>query len=426
LATLLEDIVRYALKLLLLIVCTQLPLFAAAMNSRGDQSAGRTTHGTVNVFLGNEKGLVVVTDSRLSSSVGFRDAGQKLFKIDDHTVCTIAGWYSDVGPEVGPVGDTPSFPAEMSIPVFINNFLVSARSVNSLEQKMFILSAVFRSTLRAVAAVDAHAGIQPNFSPSQLTLAGLSEDGIIEILQRDFVPSALNGMIMGYDEVDHPPILLTPDTKLVAVIRGIPDTANSILSGTHRLTSTDPILQYLTESLHKDGGKSLSLQDMEQIAKRMERVTALDHPREVGGPQQIAEITSGLVSNFVQPISAPTVLPKMIAMELNQPHATGVGVAFYVAFPLITIVNGGQVVDSGVRLDNVFTFNSTFMHCHLMYGGSQTTIFDKSNTLVESTLSLERASDLNSPFVRQLRSDFPDLRIESSAPGNPPVLSSNN
>ena len=61
-----------------------------------------STHGTVNVFLVNKNGLVVVTDSRLSNAAGIVGNGQKLFRIDDRTICTIAGWYSDPGPVIRP------------------------------------------------------------------------------------------------------------------------------------------------------------------------------------------------------------------------------------------------------------------------------------------------------------------------------------
>src|ERR1035437_9664398 len=46
------------------------------------------THGTVNVFLANKNGLVVVTDSLLGNGIIPVGFGQKLFQVDDHTICS--------------------------------------------------------------------------------------------------------------------------------------------------------------------------------------------------------------------------------------------------------------------------------------------------------------------------------------------------
>jgi hypothetical protein len=46
---------------------------------------------TINVALGNENGMVVLTDSMLTAGARQRpDPGQKLFKSDDRTACSLA------------------------------------------------------------------------------------------------------------------------------------------------------------------------------------------------------------------------------------------------------------------------------------------------------------------------------------------------
>ena len=52
-----------------------------------DDSLG---HGTINIVLANEKGIVVLTDSMITLGDGHQspDPAQKLFKLDDRTVCT--------------------------------------------------------------------------------------------------------------------------------------------------------------------------------------------------------------------------------------------------------------------------------------------------------------------------------------------------
>src|SRR5437773_8729278 len=56
-------------------------------------------HGTINVALGNKNGIVVLTDSMLTTGDHqLPNPGEKLFKLDDHTVCAIAGFVSAPGP----------------------------------------------------------------------------------------------------------------------------------------------------------------------------------------------------------------------------------------------------------------------------------------------------------------------------------------
>ena len=56
-------------------------------------------HGTINIALGNKSGLVVLTDSMVTAmdATGthqLSNPGQKLFKLDDRTVCSVAGFAS--------------------------------------------------------------------------------------------------------------------------------------------------------------------------------------------------------------------------------------------------------------------------------------------------------------------------------------------
>jgi hypothetical protein len=56
------------------------------------------SHGTINILLANENGLVAVTDSMLSTPDDRHYPGhQKLFLIDDKTIATMAGSYSRPG-----------------------------------------------------------------------------------------------------------------------------------------------------------------------------------------------------------------------------------------------------------------------------------------------------------------------------------------
>src|SRR5258706_9342798 len=68
-------------------------------------------HGTINVALGNENGIVVLTDSMLTAGAQQRpDPGQKLFKLDDRTVCAIAGFVSAAAVSAPPTSPPVAVP----------------------------------------------------------------------------------------------------------------------------------------------------------------------------------------------------------------------------------------------------------------------------------------------------------------------------
>jgi hypothetical protein len=77
------------------------------------------SHGTINILLANQNGLVAVTDSMLSTPDDHHYPGhQKLFRIDDKTIATMAGSYSKPG--MG--GRSPNF--DLWVPNIMNGFSV--------------------------------------------------------------------------------------------------------------------------------------------------------------------------------------------------------------------------------------------------------------------------------------------------------------
>jgi hypothetical protein len=63
------------------------------------QAAASSLHGTVNIVLANADGIVVLTDSMLTDENRHQlpRPGQKLFVLDNKSVCTIAGLYERAG-----------------------------------------------------------------------------------------------------------------------------------------------------------------------------------------------------------------------------------------------------------------------------------------------------------------------------------------
>jgi len=395
-----------------------------ATSTNGSNDQARPTHGTVNVLLANRNGLVVVTDSRLSNGQRAVGNGQKLFQIDNRTVCTIAGWYSSPGPVVrSDVPGHPDYPAELAVPdiiqIIISRIARSRPGWLTIDRKMEVISKIFALSLLVVANLYDAAGVPLSHEQlngtSEITVAGYDDKGVLEILQTDIVPIIQNGKIMDYNMEAKPTIYVPETSGVVPVIRGIQSTAHSILDGSYPAMASDPILGHFKAPLADDKGRSLSMQDMEQIAKQIERCTALQFPTYVGGSQQIAELSSGVVSQFVQPISSPTPIPRVVFETLEDLAIVGTGptssILVYAGAPKAEFVQRAKLANGMQYLDNFFFFKSDFAHVHFIYLGSPRSIFDKSNTLTDCTLTLAFGADANSNFVKQIKTDFPALKI---------------
>lgn len=374
------------------------------------------THGTINVFLANKNGLVAVTDSKLSNDSGPRGYAQKLFRVDDHTICTIAGWYSDLGPGIrADATSQPSFPASVAVPSIIRSAISTAEFGSlSLGDKMKRLSNVFKVALLAVADLRERAGI-PLARPasgSEITLAGFNSLGILEILQADLAPEIRDGRIVGYVLTEKPPILVSETVRLVWVFRGITGAAQTLLDCTYPSMEGDLTIGNFRTALGGDG-EPLTLSDMERVAIYLERRTAEEFPAKVGGDLQVAELAAGKITRFVEPIKEPP-FTRLVSFRWSHMRADRPGIGQ----PLvdnesgeILFFTGADLADGLQGLDNFIFFNSTFTRVRFEYYGGDSTIFDRSNTVVDSTLTLYPGADPNSNFVKRIRADFPQLKI---------------
>jgi 20S proteasome alpha/beta subunit len=138
-------------------------------------------HGTINIALGNKNGLVVLTDSMLTAidTAGTHqlpNPGQKLFKLDDRTVCAVAGFIS-----------APAASARFSMSDLNTNTSAIIReyvrqsapqSRQSIAEKLRTLTALFRLHLAMIANVRSAAGgpTPINAYRFQLIVAGYDID----------------------------------------------------------------------------------------------------------------------------------------------------------------------------------------------------------------------------------------------------------
>jgi hypothetical protein len=128
------------------------PAFVSVGQSSEDEAV---VHGTINVVLGNEHGIVVLTDSRLTNAQTGQPLptpSQKLFRLDDHTVCAIAGFAA--APAASPVSD-PVPDLDTSTSAVIHEYIrqSAAQGPQSISERVKILALLFEVHLSAIANV---------------------------------------------------------------------------------------------------------------------------------------------------------------------------------------------------------------------------------------------------------------------------------
>jgi hypothetical protein len=352
--------------------------------------------------------------------VGF---GQKLFKLDDHTICTIAGWYSDPSVEIKPDNSSePSYPAFLTVPALIEAMGPEvSQGFPTIEGKLAAVTQAFQYALLTQARIDELSGLAPSTSKSEITLAGYNPGGSLKILRADLDPTIENGQITQYSVTPYPELDVPGPAGFVPVFRGIDAVAQSVLDGRDHGSSTDPILQLFSESIVTHRVGELSLDDLEMIAKKLEWRTAEQFPSVVGGEREVAILSGGRVSRF-EPLTGETrKLPASLFMVIRGVHFMPGTVANPPTEPFMqmdpasdqgALLDGVTLTSFAQSLDNLVVFDSSFVSCRLTYSGSHRSIFYKTNEVKDSVLVLLPGADINSNFVKQIKNDFPGLRID--------------
>ena len=407
---------------------TALCLLLISFTSRGQATApfgpqGSThTQGTVNVILANKNGLVAVTDSRLSSSGTPVGRGQKLFVVDDHTICSIAGFYSASGPSSGaePWAKrwVTNYPAFVAVPSMIQQYLnLKDKAGHTLEEKGDSLARVFAFTLAVVADIGSVAGDPPPMEKSEITLSSF-EGGYLKIFRADLTPHTVGQATVF--EVRKLPLQMTSD-RLIYAVAGIKDVALPFLQHPEKYNEADPFLNDYAAAIKADGGQSLTQKQLQQIAESLEAETAAAFPKLVGDARQIAQLTNGTASVLYQPFEydgRPDPIPGIFFHhERMQIGGQEFGLAAHT--PGGSFITNGIFSDLNLQpLDNLFFFRTTFVRCTLVFDGNQNFIFDRSNLVTDSRLMLVNPGDLQTSAVQRLIADFPTLPVVDKS-GNP-------
>ena len=316
-----------------------------------------TAYGTLIGAYGNGKGIVVVTDSMLASKDPNGNLhpmpqipGQKLLRLDDYTVCALAGLHKKAV-RVAPTLNT-------DILGIINSYNQQGHDRIPMESTLNNIAKILQFYLENVANMEIETN-QPtdllDFTV-ELLLAGYDLDGkpkigslVIEVRQPPIqiplrVPPRAQAAVTEHD-------LTIVGTSFSEKTHGIDDTAKAILHHPSYFTrSTSSILKnYARAKLRKgDDGSSLSIDDMEQLGKTLIEATSLFNTL-VGGDPQVAVFENGKLKNVEQQAFRPLVSPFRLAVLRNVSFYGGA----WRSFDLLGLGGGRQTVffDHVVFLD---------------------------------------------------------------------------
>jgi hypothetical protein len=382
-----------------------------SLTARADQtlSNGPILSGTINVVAANPSEIVVLTDSMLSYRVPdghgrwqYRQIpapAQKLFQIDDHTVCAFAGFAS------APTPPLPEFLNNVS--AIIGRYKGSLRdsAAHTIAEKLDLLSGVFGYYLRGIANIR-----EPDDYYLELFVAGYDPDGTVRV----------GSVILG-TRPDSSGLLdpITIEKTVVSVqeqrffVHGQRRLAEQILEQPAPWAHDTAVKAYVQS---KRDQRPLSLEQLKALAIFLKQQTSSENPT-VGGPNQIAILRRGHVDSLELP-KFPTVTAtgfKFVIFEDMHYEAgelsskvlpDGLAGGAYVGDGLFALYFKSSFDHVIQQLDDGYFNGSTFEGCRVLYDGGPLQ-FEMSNRVHNSELILGSGVDRNAPAVMSLMYNFP-------------------
>jgi hypothetical protein len=396
-------------------LCFLLAVIAIASSLQSQTTLSREpAHGTINILIGSKYGLVAETDSMLSNGQRSIGLGQKLFKIDDQTICTIADFYSDPGPQE--LGNRSTYPLATSIPAIFASYVHSLQShqVVQFDTKVKWLTEDLIFNLQLLADIERLSGSIQDPHGSTLTVAGY-DNGKLQWERVRVEPiHTAQGIIFGA----HPDPKVTLATGFSYITAGMDDVAKEMLTNKNSSHSFgNPELAYLHGQLRLSDVASSDLNKMEAAESKIVDETATFHSVEVGGSKQIAILAGGQVAVFQEPIVPPGQVRRIVNTirggreigSLDMPYAP----ESLKYNPNILLVVVDFYCDHVLEhLDNHIFAHSFFIDTVFRYDGYGLSVLDDSDVLIDCTLIVGPGVAQNDSFVASLGRRYPDLRIE--------------
>lgn len=354
------------------------------------------------MVLANGNGIVALTDSQQTevTPAGLRPhpvPGQKLFRLDDRTVCTIAGFAS------APLPTLPQFTDSAAGAIRDYAREVSANRGLPFAHKLRALSGVLDFFLTEITNVRDVAP-EPGLYHLALIMAGYDLDGTPKLGRVTLGVTVHRGVAGGlvFSPVTERLEERTVGRDLTYEIGGQPDVALSILRNTRQFAD-DPAIREFAAAYASDRGASLTIEQMKRLAIALARHTSVNNPT-VGGADQIAILQNGRITSFQQQAfrEQPSAVPLMIIASSTMTGGTGI---YYDGPTPTQLFIDDRFVRARQPLDGSFFTGNEFVDCQLRYDGGWTR-FDSKNRTRDSVLIVGPHATRDSETVRHLVGDF--------------------
>ena len=379
--------------------------------------------GTVNIVLANANGIVVLADSnqtgKLPSGEPFTSPlpGQKLFRLDDHTVCAIAGFGA---------ASLPGFPEFTSSAAgVLDKYTEELRrngGVHGFREKLTSLAFLFDMQLSGIGNLQYLERAQVGDYGFELILAGYDLDGTPK-LGKLVIGASLspNGI---FSPVLKQMVQTSVGGEIAYETAGIGRFAvENILTYPAQLAEETEIKRY-ADSRALDKGNSLTTAEMDALARALARHSALVNRHyvngrmwwPVGGANQVAILKNGMIEKieqrsfgFAERRLKMKPFGMLMGLTLNNGGRPDI---------ILSIVQPGMIglylkmgFVGSVVLDRGYFFEDDFKNGTLYYSGG-VLAFDTSNRVTNCVLKLGAHVDRTSSDVQKLISGFPWSAVE--------------
>jgi hypothetical protein len=415
-------------KSVLLLLSAFLVTNLSSAELRNEHSADniKRTHGTINIVLGNRNALVAVTDSNLTAADGslFKYQAPKLFRLDDKTICTIAGYYSAYGPEF----EDKSYPVTMLISHVIDRYPGHSYKNASISQKADLLIGMLQFSLQLTENVTATVAKSKGspILPTKLYLTVAGYDGDkFSVKQIVLEPEISSSGVLHFVPKIASSIGPCQNTFLVTkgfycALAGLPEVAKNILESKDPDSQKVPEVKKYLQAIESGQADALSVDDLLALAKYIKERTATYYENKyVGGETEYAKLSDDKLI-FVEPVGdlpIPEALPFNFVEDddLTGPVWGGAQTPSLGGISPTAII-GVFVINAKFQnllqpLDKKIITQSSFKDCLLTYSGDPMTVFDASNKVSGGKLLISPEVDPQSPFLHRFNEDFPNITI---------------
>jgi hypothetical protein len=372
------------------------------------------TVGTLIGAYGNANGIVVVTDSMLTgitrsgAHVQAPFPGQKLLRLDDQTVCAVAG--------INQV-NVAAFPTlDGDVLGLIEDYRKQLPKRKSFVQTLQDIGGLLKFYLAETATIQLETKQVKKFEPFdlQLLLVGYDTDGQPKI--GSLVISVVPGTGSGRLEILPKVVEFSPTPiggEFTYKTHGLDDIAQRILGDPTKVEGYSILEKYSSARASEDCGASLSISDIEEIGRTVLTITSMTYRREVGLNKQVAVFKNGSIAT---PLDQPRFsdlrkpLPLFVLQDVNLNSVGGDQTLIFFEPGGVKFYDSASFASPPPRFPDPRNFvqldNSIFVGCHftnqLLYYDGGPLYFDETNVLENTQIMFGPKAAQRPELVRML------------------------